>query len=1003
MSFLLTPVALGDLISLRNRVCMGSMTRNRCINQNMPTDAVVNHYATRARNGVGLMVAEGTFVYLNGAEWPDAPVMYNQQHANAWKKVTDGVHREGGKIFLQPWHPGRIQNENMPMLRDTGYPVLAPSKGYTDNITEIQDPKVIIEQYKNAIALAKEAGFDGIELLSQGGYLLHNFLCSHSNLRTDIYGGSVENRCRFVLEVTDAIIEVWGPRRVGIKICPSDDYNDSAVSFEELSETYNYLIRQLVSRNLGYINLSRRGCAIGRAQDDYFMPSPRPAGKQLPPNYEPLRQFGHLIKYPGSETMLMVNHEYTVAEADNLVCEGKIDLVTFGRPFIYNPCEGQKPSCSRCLNRNIPCHYQTQNNRQPAPKSYVLLLRNRIEALEHILRSHGIDVEASLSELVGHHDLLHPDDFNTSTDASINHSLSSDLDDLCGAFHGTLTFDEALNFDDDGEMRYFGPTSGRLPFQSSRDVSTNNILPVEYKEGPGLTGLYEKLDDFSYPMSEDPVPSDELKSHLFKLYFTWEQPWYQVVNEKLFRESLQQNGRFASPLLVNCILAIASRYSDRLDVRSIPDNSNSAGQFFLERAEVLLPFELKWPNITTLQSIAILGMVYVAMGQDAAGWLYQGMACRLALDMGLNVDSSALASKVSMPTEEAELRRQIYWSLYCHDKLAASYTGRVCTLLEPQGVVNLPSPSGTQIESRVVSLQLANIGICRILERILLSLWAPKPLLGGPKRSAFFDKCVVKLRSWYYDLPSDLKISTANVLPQVYTLHMVYYTVFILLSKPFLIPSGSAKKAGAAHDDQEITNKAKLLCDESARKMRAVAQKYRQEFGSFRLSPITATHCTLSAALVSLENYSFEVEGTKTEQHSLAQKHEIEAFLQTLKELSTSWYPAKCIHLHLGKLYQQTRERHNDKPATPEIETTPNQSVPQDVNRSRFADDPQIIPPLPIPASFDMAWDIFADPHILEDQTVLPQDIHGVDIEGILASDLSLSFPAHLPSDYNLP
>ncbi|KAK1146953.1 hypothetical protein N8T08_002280 [Aspergillus melleus] len=503
-------------------------------------------------------------------------------------------------------------------------------------------------------------------------------------------------------------------------------------------------------------------------------------------------------------------------------------------------------------------------------------------------------------------------------------------------------------------------------------------------------------------MSEDPYPSDELKSHLFELYFTWEQPWYQVVNERLFRESLQQNGRFSTPLLVNCILAIASRYSDRLEVRSILDNPNSAGQLFLERAEALLPFELKWPNITTLQSLAILGMIYVAMGQDAAGWLYQGMACRLALDMGLNVDSSALASKVSMPTEEAELRRQIYWSLYCHDKLAASYTGRVCTLLEPQGVVNLPSPSGTQFESRVVSLQLASIGICRVLERILLSLWAPKPLLGGSKRSAFFDKCVVKLRSWYYDLPSELKIGTSNVLPQVYTLHMVYYTVFILLSKPFLTQSESSRRANATRDNQEITKKAKLLCDESAQKMRGVAQKYRQEFGSFRLSPITATHCTLSAALVSLENYISEIEGTKTEEHSLAQNYEIETCLQTLKELSTSWYPAKCINLHLGKLYQQTREKHNDKSVATELEA-PNRSISQDVKQSRAKGDPGNVQPLPIPMSFDMDWDIFTDSHILEDQTVLPQDIHGVDIEGILANDLSLSFPAHLPSDYNLP
>lgn len=173
-----------------------------------------------------------------------------------------------------------------------------------------------------------------------GQSLTHPWLCytySHANLRTDKYGGSVENRCRFVLEVLDAIIDVWGPRRVGIKICPSDDYNDSAVSFKELSATYDYLIKELMKRKLGYINLSRRGCAVAREQDEFFKSSPRPAGKELPPNYEPIQQFGHLIKYPGSETMLMVNHEYTVEEADNLVKEGKIDLITFGRPFIYNP------------------------------------------------------------------------------------------------------------------------------------------------------------------------------------------------------------------------------------------------------------------------------------------------------------------------------------------------------------------------------------------------------------------------------------------------------------------------------------------------------------------------------------------------------------------------------------------------------------------------------------------------------------------------------------------
>lgn len=144
------------------------------------------------------------------------------------------------------------------------------------------------------------------------------------------------------MEVVDAISEIWGHSAIGIKICPTDDANDSAVSYDELCETYDYLIKQLVSREVGYINLSRRGCALGK-DEDLFMSldknsyTPRSTANELPCGFEPLHRFGDLIKYPGSRTMLMVNHEYTVAEADALVKEGKIDLVTFGRPFIYNP------------------------------------------------------------------------------------------------------------------------------------------------------------------------------------------------------------------------------------------------------------------------------------------------------------------------------------------------------------------------------------------------------------------------------------------------------------------------------------------------------------------------------------------------------------------------------------------------------------------------------------------------------------------------------------------
>lgn len=161
---------------------------------------------------------------------------------------------------------------------------------------------------------------------------------SRSNNRKDQYGGSVENRCRFTLEVVDAIISVWGPDVVGIKICPTDNHNDSVVTFDEMTETYEYLVPQLTSRGLGFINLSRRGCNVASKNQDYIWNSnTRPRGYELPEDYQPLGHFGPMIKYPGSKTLLMVNHDYTVEEADNLVKNGQLDLVTFGRPFIYNP------------------------------------------------------------------------------------------------------------------------------------------------------------------------------------------------------------------------------------------------------------------------------------------------------------------------------------------------------------------------------------------------------------------------------------------------------------------------------------------------------------------------------------------------------------------------------------------------------------------------------------------------------------------------------------------
>lgn len=369
---LLAPFPFSSTLNIRNRICMGSMTRNRNTDGNKPTAAAVEYYSDRARSGAGLIVAEGTFVSPTGSEWLHAPMMTTQSHAQAWWQITNAVHREGGAIFFQPWHEGRAQNDLAPMLQETGYPVLAPSNiqakagkyryldgmpGHTANITPMTGDHIreVIEDYRHSCKLAKEAGFDGIEIIAQGGYLIHNFLSTRSNVRTDEYGGSAENRCRFLLQIVDAIAAVFPVSHIGVKIAPCDNVADISCSYAELSETYTYLIRELVKKETGFINLSRRGCAKGEANDDFSDSTARPKGMELPEEYEPLDEFGPLVKFEGSSTKLMVNYGYTVEEAEELVRRERIDMITFGRPFIYNPVSRERATICQEDRADLEC------------------------------------------------------------------------------------------------------------------------------------------------------------------------------------------------------------------------------------------------------------------------------------------------------------------------------------------------------------------------------------------------------------------------------------------------------------------------------------------------------------------------------------------------------------------------------------------------------------------------------------------------------------------------
>ncbi|OAL49308.1 hypothetical protein IQ07DRAFT_76934 [Pyrenochaeta sp. DS3sAY3a] len=541
-------------------------------------------------------------------------------------------------------------------------------------------------------------------------------------------------------------------------------------------------------------------------------------------------------------------------------------------------CDGNKPLCSRCGDRGLPCSYSLeQDGRRPAPKSYVELLRARIELLERTLKAHSLDVEESSNDAQG------------SPAEQVQQVNDQQPDNTI--VPGSLSRNAPLNFERDGEARYFGLSSGRLEFVGKLRSERGEAVPEEAtSEPPPFLS-----DRFYDQIAHEQLVSQELEDDLIDSYFRWEQPWAQAVDEKLFRESRAQDGKYFSRLLLNCILAVGSRVSLREETRSNPADPSTAGYLFLEKAEMLLHFDLKKPTITTLQSLCILGVMSVAVGHDAVGWLHAGMADRLALDMGLNFDSASVVTTAWLTGEEIELRRRIYWTLYCIDKSASMYTGRVCSMLDTQADVALPaveteSDISTPYEARrclLGKIQRAYVRLQRISERILLALYNPKPSIAAHQKVSFIASAILDLKNWHYDLPRELSLESnggAQNEPAVYVLHMLYHTVNILLMKPSLLKTQATDARKRSH------HAATEIC--------SVATKYRRTFGSFRLSPITATHCTLSAALILLRATNQQWE----ESSPTVNTKNIGLCLRVLEELSVSWNPAKRIRQNLQKL-----------------------------------------------------------------------------------------------------
>ena len=315
MSILGKPLKIGAL-TIPNRIIMSPLTRARAGETRVPNDLMVEYYTQRAT--AGLILTEATIMDPMGAGYAGTPGIYNEAQVEGWKKITKAVHEKNGHIFSQLWHVGRISD---PQFLDGKQPVapsaikpeghvslVRPMKGYeTPRALETKEVEDIVVGFKKAAENAKRAGFDGVELHAANGYLIDQFLQDSTNKRTDKYGGNLENRARLLLEITDALIDVWGADRVGVHLAPRMDSHDMGDSNPK--ETFGYVARELGKRKIAFI-FTREGQGEGFL-GDYLK-----------------KEFGGI---------LIANQQYTKEDAEKAIESGRADAVAWGNNFISNP------------------------------------------------------------------------------------------------------------------------------------------------------------------------------------------------------------------------------------------------------------------------------------------------------------------------------------------------------------------------------------------------------------------------------------------------------------------------------------------------------------------------------------------------------------------------------------------------------------------------------------------------------------------------------------------
>jgi N-ethylmaleimide reductase len=322
---LFTPVKVGPY-ELPHRIVMSPLTRSRAGAGLAPTEMNATYYAQRA--SAALIITEATQVTPQGIGYPSTPGIYTQEQVAGWRLVTDAVHKAGGKIFLQLWHVGRISH---PVMQEGNVLPVAPSaiaaegelftyEGMKPFVApralELEEIPGIVEYYRLGAENALAAGFDGIELHGANGYLLDQFLEDGTNKRLDEYGGSIENRARLLLEVTDAVAGVWGADKVGVRLSPGGTFN--SMNDSDPAKTFGYVAEKLGEKNLAYLHV--------------IEPADKSRYKIDGEHVSPTAHLKSLFK-----GTVITAQGYTFETGNEVIARGDADLVAFGQLFLANP------------------------------------------------------------------------------------------------------------------------------------------------------------------------------------------------------------------------------------------------------------------------------------------------------------------------------------------------------------------------------------------------------------------------------------------------------------------------------------------------------------------------------------------------------------------------------------------------------------------------------------------------------------------------------------------